>query len=127
MIPQLANIGPTTRRPAGPPSALAVITAVITFARSASGGRVESRPMIGALTSGTNTPQASRTTPTASHGRVATSAQSGSTTSTIAPAASRSGENRSSAFIASTLPPTAPIPKAANSQPTIFASWPKRR
>jgi len=25
-MPQLANIGPTTRRPAGPPSALAVIT-----------------------------------------------------------------------------------------------------
>ncbi len=106
-------------RPSGPHEPLNAITAVITFARSAAGGRVVMIPMIGALTSGTKSPHRTTAMPTTGHGTGATTIQSGSVAATIPNAASFNGEKRSSSFMTSTEPVIAPMPNAVKIQPTM--------
>ena len=86
VFPQRTNTGPATSRPTGAPSPLAVITPVITFARSATGGRVDRIPMIGALTIGTKKPQIATASSATGHATGATITQSGAVASSIAPA-----------------------------------------
>src|SRR5258708_17735326 len=90
-LPQARTAGPTTSRPTGLPSPLAVITAVITFARSASGGRVERIPIVGALTIGTKNPHTATAAHTSGQEMSAAIVQSGIVASTIATLASLSG------------------------------------
>src|SRR5581483_10010136 len=52
VLPKRWNTGPIASRPSGAPSPLAVSTAVITFGRSVTGGRVVRMPMNGAFTIG---------------------------------------------------------------------------
>src|SRR5260221_14523374 len=109
-------------RPSGPPEPLAAITAVITFARSATGGRVGSIPMIGALIIGTKRPQRTTATQTTGQDTGATTIHSGSVAATIPKLASLSGGKRSSSFITSTEPAIAPMPNAVKIQPATCGS-----
>ena len=78
------------------------MTAVITFARSASGGRVERMPIIGAFTIGTKKPQTATAAQATGHEMSAAIAQSGSVAQAIAALARWSGWMRSSSFDAAT-------------------------
>jgi hypothetical protein len=94
-----------------------VITAVITFARSCSGVLMVITPISGAFTSGPKNADANSATTTPQAGRSATSAQIGSVSATNAAAPSRIGSKRGRIRIATTLPATAPAPKAAKNAP----------
>src|SRR5207253_8601593 len=80
---------PAARKPNGPMMLEIVITAVITFGRSASGVRTVITASIGALTSGAQEPNAANTATTRAHGIWTASSQSGSAITRIAVAASR--------------------------------------
>src|SRR6266702_2753796 len=95
-LPKWVKTGPAATRPTGLPRPVAVITAVITFARSAAGGRVESSPMIGALTIGTKIPQSATAAKATGQETGAAITQSGAVASTMATQARRNGANRSS-------------------------------
>ena len=97
-------------------------TAVITFARSAAGGRVVRIPMSGALTSGTKRPQRTTAAPTTGHDTGATTIQSGSVAATIPKLASRSGEKRSSSFIDEHRADDRADPEAVKIQPATCGS-----
>src|SRR5581483_5951354 len=118
-LPSQLYTGPTTSRPSGEPTPLAVITAVMTFWRSESGGRVEMMPINGAFTNGTSRPVTASAAQTTSHGTSNAIAHSGSVTSAIAADERVSGLTRSSSFTTSTEPITAPMPKAVKTQPAM--------
>src|SRR5918992_906076 len=120
-----ASCPAATRSPAGPARSANVSTAVITFARTASGVRVVRRPISGAFTSGPNSEEtkSTATTPTTGSGRASTPIGSVSATSEIAPR--RIGSNRGTTRIAATLPTTAPAPKAAKKTPATRELPPK--
>src|SRR5581483_4992145 len=91
VLPKRWNTGPIASRPSGAPSPLAVSTAVITFGRSVTGGRVVRMPMNGAFTIGTKKPHVDTAAHATGHGTSATTIQIGSVTSRTPAAASRIG------------------------------------
>ena len=72
------NASPAARNPSGPAPVAMVITAVITFGRSASGGFVVRIPSTGALTRGPPSENAASTTRAAPQGILTASAHKGS-------------------------------------------------
>ena len=109
-------------RPSGPHDPLAAITAVITFARSAAGGRAVMIPMIGAFTIGTKRPQSTTAMPTTGHGTGRDDDPERERRRDDPEAASFSGANLSSSFITSTEPVIAPMPNAVKIHPAMCGS-----
>jgi hypothetical protein len=126
-IPTCCSAWPTARKPSGPITTEIVITAVITFGRSASGARTVRIASTGALTSGAQRPKAASTTVTAGHGSVIASSHSGTAMPRMATPASVVSLTRRTTWAAMRLPASAPAPKLAKKKPRIFASSSNRR
>ena len=89
--PHDSSSGPAITIPTGPASIAIVSTAVITFARSASGVRIVMTPISGAFTSGPKNDDAASAVITAGTGRSRESAKIGKVRATKAVAPSRRG------------------------------------
>jgi hypothetical protein len=122
LLPAARYTGPTAIRPSGLPSPLTVSTAVITLARNAAGGRVVSSPMNGAFTDGTKTPHTTTAAHAIGHETSSATIHKGSVAQTTPTLARRSGESRSSNFIATSEPTMAPTPKLVKIQPAMCGS-----
>ena len=120
MRPPLSSSGPATSIPSGPASIAVVMTAVITFARSASGVRMVMTPISGALTSGPKIDDAKSASTTPARGSSNASAKIGIVSATNAVAPRRSGSKRVTSRTATTLPSTAPAPNAAKNSPATL-------
>src|SRR5262245_58663122 len=118
--PQDSSSGPAITRPSGPASIAVVSTAVITFARSASGVRTVITLISGALTSGPKNDDTASAVITAGTGSSIASANTGIVNASNAVAPSRSGSKRPTIRTATMLPRTAPIPNAAKNAPATL-------
>src|SRR5919204_3097783 len=102
--PHACTAGPAAASPAGFASVTTVNSAVITFGRSAAGVRTVITPIIGAFTNGRKRPNTNSVAATPSHGRCATSTQSGIADAKIATPAVLSSGSRCTTRYEATLP-----------------------